>query len=213
MSNRYSHYVWECLSQSVLNEFCKTDGVRPLARHKWMHLSQAAGFLRMTPQQIHAEGFRDFLIIRTNDFFYNWDRYHLDGIIHPDAVMVHAGALIQDKVKAELLKELSKSGLPTELDLALFDAVFSNPEVYHAQIRKASRLHPNGKGYMPSPETLPKTPYNGQALRNMGLWWKEKGPGKEPTEAQRTYEPERPDRLGWEELFDEFGEELLPAKE
>lgn len=175
MSNRYSHYVWECLSQSVLNEFCKTDGVRVLARHKWMHLSQAAGFLKMSPKQIHAEGFRDFLIIRTNDFFYNWDRYHLDGIIHPDAVMVHAGALIQDKVKGELLKELAKSGLPTDLDLALFDAVFSNPEVYHAQIRKASRLH-EGKGYMPNPTFLPKTPYNGFQARQQGLWWKESGP-------------------------------------
>lgn len=169
MSNKWAYYVWEAVDQQTLNKFCAEDGVPKRPRYRWVHIWQACKLLNMTPKEIYQEGFRDFLELRTNCWHYRDIYHHVDGIIHPDAIVTYMGKAAFERLGNGLLKQLKRDGLPTEMDLALFSMVFDDPELFHKSVRR-SVIDKNNRRRVLDALELPKHPYNGQQLRNMGIW-------------------------------------------
>lgn len=169
MSNKFASYVWEAVPQNMLDKFAVEDGLHKRPRYRWVHLWQACKILNMTPKEIYQEGFRDFLAVRTNHFHYMDIFHHVDGILHPDPIVTYLGKAAFERLGNGLLKELKRDGLPNEMDLALFSLVFDDPELFHKTVRR-SITDTKGRRRILDAITLPKSPYNGQQLRNMGVW-------------------------------------------
>jgi len=169
MANKFAGYTWEGVSQQYLNDFCDADKLPHRARHRWVHIRQAIRLCEMSSLEIYKEGFRDFLALRTNDFHHMDIHHHTDGILHPDPVIARIGKVAFERFGDKIYRELRRTGLPTDLDVGLFGLIFDDPEVYHFKARRNSEDKRNLRRRLGSIE-LPKSPYNGQELRCMGLW-------------------------------------------
>lgn len=169
MSNHFSGFVWEGVSQQLLNEFCDADKLPHRARHKWVHIRQAVRLCEMSAKEIYKEGFRDFLAVRSNNFHYMDIFHHVDGILHPDPVVARIGKVAFERFGDKVYRQLNQTGLPTELDLGLFSLIFDDPEIFHKKVRKSVRDIKGQKDRLGA-ISLPNSPYNGKELREMGLW-------------------------------------------